>query len=609
MKKGLLAKISALAAAAVLACTCLSACGNETKTVYSLPHYDGTQYGEKNGEENEDPDMTGLWRRNQSNLSMDYADPQIFYNETDGYWYHYYGDQARRTKTFRDTDWDYLGKVVEHDGYGGLWAAEITYDKDRETYYLFTSIAPNVLGDPDGLNLAISRLGMTVFTSKSPDGPFRMLDFTDEESVGESNTRTIDREKYKDDYVKSLLFEPDAFMEKLTQIAPKLAAGIKLYPSQIDAHPYEYNGKKYFYMTLMSNPNAILGIEMENWLKPKYETLTLISVAGYYNVQDYLDGKTASYQKEVAVNVNEGAQVIEHNGKHYLIYSFGAHTSRSYSVGQAVSTSGPLGPYRKLTEDEGGIVLSCDYGRYGKLSATGHHGLFTVNGKQMIAYHRQAVYGQAGIRNTVYDEVLWLPIKDKDGNDLEVMYVNGPTCTVMPRFDAEAEYVDISANATPTLQSGELEKGSDVSWLNDGLLTFNTYINQNFYDKYVQETVVTKDSTFTLTFEKEQAVRGFIIHNSKHVEKAYRKIKDILITCTENGAEKVYYIKELNIDEKQAFVIDSFDNTIAGMVYGYGVYAEFDELNVKSIEFTVEVPEGQKSAAVSEVSIIGKEVA
>ena len=81
MKKGLLAKFSALAVAAVLACTCLSACGNETKTVYSLPHYDGTQYGEKN----EDPDMTALWRRNQSNLSMDYPDPQIFYNETDGY--------------------------------------------------------------------------------------------------------------------------------------------------------------------------------------------------------------------------------------------------------------------------------------------------------------------------------------------------------------------------------------------------------------------------------------------------------------------------------------------------------------------------------------------
>ena len=605
MKKGLLAKFSALAAAAVLACTCLSACGNETKTVYSLPHYDGTQYGEKN----EDPDMTALWRRNQSNLSMDYPDPQIFYNETDGYWYHYYGDQARRTKTFRDTDWDYLGTVVEHDGYDGLWAAEITYDKVRETYYLFTSIAPNVLGDPDGLNLAVSRFGMTVFTSKSPEGPFRMLDFTSEASVGEGNTRTIDREKYKDDYVKALLFEPGAFMEQHAQTEPTLAAGPKFYPSQLDAHPYEYNGKKYFYMTLMSNPNAILGIEMENWLKPKYETLTLISVAGYYNVQDYLDGKPASYQKETATNVNEGAQVIEHNGKHYLIYSFGAHTSRSYSVGQAVSTSGPLGPYRKLTEDEGGIVLSCDYGRYGKLSATGHHGLFTVNGKQMIAYHRQAMFGQAGIRNTVYDEVFWLPIKDKDGNDLEVMYVNGPTSTVMPRFDAEAEYADISAKATSALQSGALEKDSAVSWLNDGLLTFNTYINQNFYDKYVQETVVTKDSTFTLTFEKEQTVRGFIIHNSKHVEKAYRKIKDILITCTENGAEKVYYIKELNIDEKQAFVIDSFDNTIAGMVYGYGVYAEFDELNVKSIEFTVEVPEGQKSAAVSEVSIIGKEVA
>lgn len=606
MKKGFLTKLAVTLTASVLACACLASCGGETKTVYELPYYDGTNYEGKN----ENPDMTDLWRRNQQNLSLDYADPQIFYNENDGYWYHYGGGEARRTKTFLDLDWESLGSVVERDGYTGLWAPEVAYDKDEGTYYFFTSIAPNVTGDPDGLNAQINKYGMTVFTSKSPTGPFRLLDFTDAESVGAGNTRTINRVIYKDDYVKSLLFEPGTFMNKLKEIVPSLASGIRLYPSLIDAHPYEdEDGRKYFYMTMMSNPNVILGIEMENWLKPKYETLTLISVAGWYNAADYTEGKKADYQKETGSNVNEGTQIIKHDGKHYLIYSFGDSTGRAYSVGQMVSTSGPLGPYRKLTEDEGGIIISCDYGRYGKLSGTGHHGLFTVNGKQMIAYHRQAVFGTVGIRNLAFEEVFWLPVKDKDGNDLDVMYANGPTCTVMPRFDAEAEYVDISAKATPSLKNGSLEKGSNVSWLNDGLLTFNTYINQNFYDKYVQETIVTKDSTFTLTFDNEQAVRGFIIHNSKWVEKAYRKIKDILITCTEDGAEKVYYIKELNIDEKQAFVIDSFDNRISGMVYGYGVYAEFDELQVKSIEFTVEVPEGQSCAAVSEVSIIGKEVA
>lgn len=605
MKKG---KLLAAGLCAVLAsCTLLSACGGETKTVYELPYYDGTAYQDKN----EYPDMTDLWRRNHANYALDNADPQIFYNENDGYWYHYYGDQARRTKTFLDQDWEQLGRVVEHDGYTGLWAVEIAYDKEEDRYYLYTSVAPSDgSGSPDGLNASFSRYGMTVFVSDSPEGPFQMVDFTDEKSVGEGNTHAIDRSVYTDDYVKTLLFEPGAFMEKLKEIAPSVASAFRLYPSCIDAHPYEdEDGKKYFYMTIMSNPNVIVGVEMENWLKPKYETLTLVSVAGYYNAADYTAGEKADYQKEVGSNVNEGAQIIKHNGKHYLIYSFGDSTGRAYSVGQMISTNGPLGPYRKLTEDEGGIIISCDYGRYGKLSGTGHHGLFTVNGKQMIAYHRQTVFGTVGLRNLAYEEVFWLPIKDKDGNDLEVMYANGPSCTVMPRFDIEAEYVDISDKATAKLTSGSLAKESDIKWLNDGLITFNTYINQNFYDRYVQETVVTKDSTFTLTFENEQAVRGFIIHNSKWVDKAYKKIKDILITCTEDGAEKIYYIKELNIDEKQAYVIDSFDGQISGMVYGYGVYAEFNELNVKSIEFTVELPKGQQSVAVSEVSIIGKEVA
>ena len=40
--------------------------------------------------------------------------------------------------------------------------------------------------------------------------------------------------------------------------------------------------------------------------------------------------------------------------------------------------------------------------------------------------------------------------------------------------------------------------------------------------------------------------------------------------------------------------------------YFRDVYAEFDELNVKSIRVTVEVPAGQESVGISEVKILGK---
>mgnify|MGYP003308262085 CR=1 FL=1 len=35
-------------------------------------------------------------------------------------------------------------------------------------------------------------------------------------------------------------------------------------------------------------------------------------------------------------------------------------------------------------------------------------------------------------------------------------------------------------------------------------------------------------------------------------------------------------------------------------------YAEFNELNVKSVKITVEVPEGQETVGISEIRILGK---
>ena len=79
----------------------------------------------------------------------------------------------------------------------------------------------------------------------------------------------------------------------------------------------------------------------------------------------------------------------------------------------------------------------------------------------------------------------------------------------------------------------------------------------------------------------------------------------------ENGAEKIYYIEELPIDD--SCVVYNEDELALGnyvienIVYGSGVYAEFNAINVKSIRFTVVLPEGQESVGVSEIAVLGKQ--
>lgn len=597
MKKGFFAKFAVSATACILACSCLAACGGETRTVYELPHYDGTEYTGTSDK----PNQTDLWRRNNCEVKTgSYGDPQIFDNtQRDGYYYHYYGTTARRTKTFLDDDWEFMGEVVETDGQNDQWAVEVVYDDETEKYYLFTSGTPEEAGT--GIDKAL-----VVYVSDIPEGPFKHVDYTDPQSVGAENVRQIDTTAHPSRHVKTMVFDPDALREKMIELCPDLMGRTpKKYQTFIDPSPYvDENGDKYLYFTWLINPNVIFGVKMKNWLTPDISTLKPLTVCGYYTVQDYYDKSRDLVRKEAGLAVNEGAQVVKHNDKYYLIYSFADSTSRAYTIAQAVGDTA-MGPFRKLTEDEGHIVLSCDYGRYEKLSGSGHHGYFKVGEKEYLAYHRNVTYGEPSERQVCFEELHWVAAKDKDGNDLDVLVSNGPTCTTQPRFDSEAEYVDISEDGKISLKNGKFEKGSAVKWLNDGLVTHSTFVNQGFFDKYVQETVVTADSTFKLDFGEERAVRGVMIYESKWKDKAFRKIKNIVFNCVEDGKEKSYYIAELNIDEKQAFTTNALGD-VSGTVWGYAVYAEFGELNVKSIEFTVELPEGQSAVAVSEIAVIGK---
>ena len=600
-------KTLSAALALMLGTTLLAGCGEQTqtKTVYELPYYSGTNVDEITGE----PEYNqNLWRRNSDLLSG--ADPFILDNTArDGYYYLYStgssdGLSAYRTKNF--TTWEGVGQILEgEDGWDSYWAPEvIAEEKDDEvTYYLFYSARPPELAASDDKV-------MFVATSSSPEGPFEMVDFTDETSCAGN----LHAGAGSDSYSPYALFEYEALREALNRACGTDFTASDT-PSLIDAHPFvAANGDKYIYFSL-ETPRGIVGMKMENWYTVDYSTVTLLTRVGYYTLEDYEKEEAGEYVEKneyelVGEEVNEGPFVIEHGGKYYLTFSVNGFYDASYSVMQAVGDD-PLGPFTKLKDDQNGLFLSADLGGNAMASGTGHHSFFTVGDELYICYHRHNIVGSIdGGRGVCVDEVKWVETESENGEKLDVLYANGPTVTIQPRFDAEAEYGNIAEEGTVSLVSGTAAEGSSAGLLNDGLLSYNVSVGQAFLDAHVKEAVTTTNATYEIAFGEAREIRGFMVYGSKYTDKYFAAVRDIELVAEENGAERIYYIEELPVDD--SCVVYNEDELALGnyvienVVYGSGVYAEFNAINVRSIRFTVVLPEGQESVGVSEIAVLGK---
>lgn len=599
--------VSVVAAFLFGACMFVGCSGEtQTKTVYELPYYSGTNVNEITGE----PEYNqNLWRRNTDLISG--ADPFILDNTAqDGYYYLYSTGatnafSAYRTKNF--TTWESVGQVLTgEDGWSAYWAPEVVAEENADgelTYYLFYSAMPSELAASD-------KKVMFVATSSSPAGPFEMVDFTDKESSG-GNTHTNEGDN---SYARYALFDYEALNKALNEACGTDFAVSEL-PSLIDAHPFvTSDGERYIYFSL-EEPRGIVGMKMENWYKIDYSTVTLLTRVGYYSIEDYEKEQAGKYVEKneyelIGAEVNEGPEVIEHDGKYYLTFSVNGFYDASYSVMQSVGDS-PLGPFTKLKDDQNGLFLSADLGSNAMASGTGHHSFFTVGDKLYICYHRHNIVGSIdGGRGICVDEVKWVETEDENGETLDVLYANGPTVTVQPRFDTEAEYVNIAEEGTVTLVSGTMENGSSASYLNDGLLSYNVSVSQEFLDAYVNEATSTTDATYEITFSEAREVRGVMVYGSKYMDRYFSSVRDVEIVAVENGTERTYYIEELPIDDSCVIYNDDElalgNYVIENVVYGSGVYAEFDAINVKSIRFTVTCPEGQERIGVSEIAVLGK---
>jgi hypothetical protein len=625
-------KAAAVALGAVTVCASLAGCGKtEKKTVYEIPYYDGTTYEEGA----EKPVYSSeLWRRNDVNNGA--GDPFILDNTAiDGFYYRYGTGGAHQFSAYRSSDLDFwipCGIILENIGWTAAWAPEVVYDDPTDdgvnngTYYFFFSMCFPGYATSDGYNKEKDENGNTdnvhslfVATSSSPAGPFKMVDFTDAKSCGEENVRTFDAGDYgyTCDYLKYMLFEPIETNRAWHEIMPeRIPENSDKLCNNIDASPFvdPVTKKKYLIFNHERQPSPILIMEMENWLKPLPETTKVIARCGYYTVEDYEKAQRGEAVEtsdfEMRTNkVNEGPCMYYNaeNKKYYLTYSVNGFMDPTYAVAQAVSDS-PTEGFRKLTQAENGLILSADDGGNKLASGTGHHCFFHIGEKLYIYYHKHTVpYADEG-RYTAVDEVKFVTIKDQNGEDLDVMYVNGPTVTPQPAIVKGMEYADISDKLqSVSVISGTLAEGSDTKWLNDGLLSYNMKLNQEFLNTYVRETEITSDTTFELSFADYETIRGLMIYNSKNLEKVFYKIKNVEF----ESEGKTYFIKELNIDEQSNFKFNEFElmygnKVVEAVAYGGGVYAEFAATKVKKIRFTVEVPEGQTEVGISEVAVMGK---
>ncbi len=625
-------KAAAVALGAITVCATLAGCGKtEKKTVYEIPYYDGTTYEEGA----EKPVYSSeLWRRNDVNNGA--GDPFILDNTAiDGFYYRYGTGGAHQFSAYRSSDLDFwipCGIILENIGWTAAWAPEVVYDDPTDdgvnngTYYFFFSMCFPGYATSDGYNKEKDENGnadnvhsLFVATSSSPAGPFKMVDFTDAKSCGEENVRTIDAGDYgyTCDYLKYMLFEPIETNRAWHEIMPeRIPENSDKLCNNIDASPFvdPVTKKKYLIFNHERQPSPILIMEMENWLKPLPETTKVIARCGYYTVEDYEKAQKGEAVEtsdfEMRTNkVNEGPCMYYNaeNGKYYLTYSVNGFMDPTYAVAQAVSDS-PTEGFRKLTQAENGLILSADDGGNKLASGTGHHCFFHIGEKLYIYYHKHTVpYADEG-RYTAVDEVKFVTIKDQNGEDLDVMYVNGPTVTTQPAIVKGMEYADISGKLqSVSVISGTLAEGSDTKWLNDGLLSYNMKLNQEFLNTYVRETEITSDTTFELSFADYETIRGLMIYNSKNLEKVFYKIKNVEF----ESEGKTYFIKELNIDEQSNFKFNEFElmygnKVVEAVAYGGGVYAEFAATKVKKIRFTVEVPEGQTEVGISEVAVMGK---
>lgn len=649
MSRGTMRAICAVLALLLLASVCLTGCEQTGKKVYELSSYTG-----------EEKDSGGKLVYNTSlfysnSLQQGYPDPQILDDtERSGYFY-LYGTSNFQTMRSRDlAAWEYVKVVLDFSNEKiqdvintDRWAPEVIYDAETKLYYMFFSATPNQGrekdqieqsgGDVDG---SLTKYCMYVATSESPEGPFNLVDFSNASSCGEGNLHSFNTDNnieltkeqaesgkyafvenegkyyeaaFRQYYAPYCLFSPDELSKLFYNNKVGSGGSYNEKPTArffqtIDPHPFvdPVSGKKYLYFKAENNAawNINVGVEMENWLKPKWETAKYITADHFYTIADWENGADDTVSYEYGGVCNEGAHMMYHedkNGKglYYFAFSVNDYSTSDYQVGIAVADS-PLGDFRKLREDEGGLVLCSSTTDSDSISGAGHNSFVTIGDQQFIAYHRHIDYSHpSGARYTAVDELKWITVQDFNGNDMEVPYVNGPTDSLQPLPEKISGYKNVAPQATVTCS----DSNADAAYVTDGLLSVHKSADEMFME-YVRETKISKTSDFEFTFDKGTSVRAIMVYNSAMRKEIFLNIPQIELTLADGS---VRVIQNVKFDTELYCRMGGENNQdVLYVLSGAAAFAEFYDIEVQKIKITVEVPQGQEQVGISEIKILGK---
>ncbi|MCF0175470.1 MAG: family 43 glycosylhydrolase [Bacteroidales bacterium] len=302
------------------------------------------------------------------------ADPFVL-KDDDGTYYMYVTGKGCHTFSSKDlVHWTYCGKAIPSYSWGksAFWAPEAFKYKGK--YYLHYSSC-EVSNGPKRIGLAVS---------DSPKGPF----------VDVAKTPFYTHEKDKGCIDSHFLFDDD--------------------------------GSIYMYYSLAASENP--ADDTTGSLKNRSEiwvTAIKPDLSGpIENTALMLTKPEQSWEHDptAATYWNEGATVLKHDGKYYLMFSANNYTKTVYAVGFATSDS-PAGPFAK--SDKNPVLTAANAS--GRVSGPGHNCVVeSPDGKELYCvYHSHVDLVEKGsVRMINIDKLMFMP----DGS----LYVQGPSYNPKP---------------------------------------------------------------------------------------------------------------------------------------------------------------------------------
>ena len=517
-----------------------------------------------------------LFYRNE--LTSHGADPSAIYvteGDEKGYFYMYAtsdeigvsGYQCWRSKDL--VNWECRGVAFVPDrncwALTNYWAPEVIYDEDDKTYYMYYN-ADNLS------NGGVKCMGLA--TSKTPYGPF--VQYTNPDKGITLTTPLFDFTKMADD---DPLTEKDGNRKRAMKV--------------IDACPFkDDDGQKYMYFCHDLgdggdcngySQSSIYVIKMTDWYTPDYTQVRKLTHPNKITTENVIMD-TSPTSALLEGDVNEGPYMYKYNGKYYLTYSANNYEQKAYSVRVAVSDK-PMGPFTKLTREEGGWLLSAE-SHWDHASGSGHHSFAQAGDELFIIYHAHVdrLIG-SGQRAIAGDRVLFT----KNAAGLDVPYANGPTYSLQPLAAEVSGYKNIAGKATVTATN--TAEGSDVALLTDGLVKYHDYLVEEYRANAGK-------SVITLTFDDYVPTRAVMIFNSYNFNDAIGRISNIEFEYKAPGAYGIAHTGPLLFDWTSYCTMS---NT---MRPGGSFTVEYAEMLTKSIKITIN--NGDAPFALSDIVVLGK---